>query len=249
MARIRAVLRRLGAQAGSGGLNLNSRYIMCEDADATVNIIEDCVLIVSSGAAVTQGDGKVSPFRDVKRGEWYFDDVISAYERGLVNGMTTTTYVPGGTLTAGQAVKLAACMHQLYHEGKVSLSNSPAGTHWYRSYVDYALENGILEQEFADYDAIIVRQRFVELFYRALPLSEYNQINSIPDGAIPDVAMTDPNADIIYTFYRAGILTGYANDPRYEDGSFGSGSITRAEVATIINRMFDRSARQSFTLE
>ncbi|MGN1001861.1 MAG: S-layer homology domain-containing protein [Oscillospiraceae bacterium] len=233
----------LGSVAKSGSLSLYHRYIVCEDSAVTVSVLTDASLSVSTGASVTQGDGKVSPFKDVTREDWFFSDVVNAYERGLVNGMTASTYVPGGELTVAQAVKLAACMHQLYHSGAVTLENSSQGQ-WYDSYVAYARTNGILSGDFADYNAAITRRDFVELFYKALPATEYTAINSIPDGAIPDVAMSDPAARQIYAFYRAGILTGY------EDHSFGADStIVRSEVATILNRMFDSTARRSFTIE
>lgn len=234
----------MGAQAGAGNVNKYQRYIICEDSLVYVDISEDAQLTVSEGAYVTQGDGRVSPFKDVQRSDWFFDDVLSAYERGLVNGMSATTFEPDGTLTAAQCVKLAACMHQLYREGEVSLENSPAGEPWYRSYVDYAIENGILLQEYHDYNAIIVRQQFVQVFYRALPEWEYAEMNYIEDGDIPDVGMFDPGSAETYAFYRAGILTGY------EDGSFGSSSyISRCEVATIMNRMFDASARKEISFD
>jgi hypothetical protein len=67
----------------------------------------------------------------------------------------------------------------------------------------------------------------------------------VADNAIPDVKMGDKYADEIYEFYRAGILTG--NDAA---GTFAPDSnIKRSEVAAILIRMFDVSARQSVTLK
>lgn len=239
----------VGAEAGNGAVNRNQRYIVCEDSDVTVEIIDDAALSVAGTASVTQGDGRVSPFTDVLRGSWYFEDVVSAYERGLVDGMTATTYAPSGNLTAAQCVKLAACMHQLYNEGAVTLKSDTGGTPWYRSYVDYALENGIIEREFDDYNAVIARQQFIQVFYNALPESEYAVINDIGDGDIPDVAVDDAGAREIYAFYRAGILSGYTNTPEYAENAFAAGtSITRAEVAAIMNRMFDAEARIEFAI-
>ena len=57
--------------------------------------------------------------------------------------------------------------------------------------------------------------------------------------------MGDQNAAEIYEFYRAGILTGM--DP---SGTFAPNSnIKRSEVAAILIRMFDVSARQAVTLK
>lgn len=239
----------VGAEAADGAVNPRQRYIVCEDSLVTLEITGDAALSVAGTASVTQGDGKVSPFSDVLRGSWYFDDVISACERGLVNGMTATAYAPEGTLTAAQCVKLAACMHQLYNDGSVTLEPSAGGTPWYRSYVDYALENGIIDSEFDDYDATIVRRQFIKVFYNALPEEEYAGLNSIPDGAIPDVGGSDESAMEIYAFYRAGILAGYTNTPEYAEHAFAAGTtISRAEVAAIMNRMFDSGARLEFEL-
>lgn len=235
-----------GAAAGNGAVNARSRYLVCEDSRVYVDVAGDAVLKVSYAAETGAG----SPFTDVTRGDWFYSDVVSAVERGLVNGMTPGSYAPAGTLTAAQCVKLAACMHQLYRDGAVTLENSPDGAPWYRSYVDYALEAGILEQEFYDYDAMIVRQRFVELFWRALPDSAYAPVNGIPDGAIPDVDMGDACGAEIYGFYRAGILTGYTADGMHAAHAFDADSlVTRAEAATIMNRMFDEDARIRFTMD
>ena len=93
------------------------------------------------------------------------------------------------------------------------------------------------------YNTPVDRLTFVRIFFRAMPESAYPAMNSVADDAIPDVKAGDPGANEIYVFYRAGVLSGY------NDYSFGPGkSITRAEGATIMNRMVDPSARQIFTL-
>ncbi len=191
------------------------------------------------------------PFEDVPRGAWYFSDVCSAYRRGLVNGVTLTTFVPQGNLTLAQAVKLAACMHQLDADGFVTLENAPDGQPWYYTYAGYALENGILtEMPISGWNDPVTRAVFVQLFFRALPEESYTAINEIPEGAIPDVEGFDPIGHEVYTFYAAGILTGYAEGGGRRAHEFGAAtSITRAEVATIMNRMFDPGARVRFTIQ
>lgn len=238
-----------GAEAGNGAVRPYQRYIVCEDSRVTLEITDDAVLTVAGTAEVRQGDGKVSPFTDVVRGEWYFDDVVSAHERGLIDGMTATAYAPGGTLTAAQCVKLAACMHQLYHDGAVTLVPSAGAEPWYGSYVAYALENGLIERELGGWDSAIDRLGFIRVFYNALPEEEYARLNGIPDGAIPDVSDDADGAREIYAFYRSGILAGYTNTPGYAEHAFGpDSSITRAEVAAIMNRMFDADARIEFDI-
>lgn len=234
-----------GALAENGTLAAGTRVIVCEDAVLYADAVEEALLKVSAAAEETE-DG--CPFRDVGRAGWYHGDVAGAYRRGLVNGVTPTLYEPSGLLTVAQCVKLCACMRQLWETGAVTLENSAAGL-WYESYIDYAFEQELLDADYPDYDAAIDRAEFVRLFYRALPASAYGQLNDIPDGAIPDVVAGNAAADEIYAFYRAGILTGYTDTPGYEERAFGpEGTITRAEMATIMNRMFDETARVEFTI-
>ncbi len=229
----------VGAQAVSGKLLMANRYLACEDCAATVTFTADSVFAADGSVTVF---GNVSPFTDVLPKNWFYDYVVAAVQRGLVDGFEDNTFRPQGNLTGAQCVKLAACLHQLYYDGGVTLENSASGQ-WYRSYVDYALQYGILDAELADYGRPVDRLTFVRIFFRAMPESAYPAVNAVADDAIPDVKGGDPGEKEIYVFYRAGVLSGYS------DYSFGPGkNITRAEVATIMNRMVDESARQSFTL-
>lgn len=221
------------------------RYILVGDS-AWGDVPQWAVVLISASASL--GDG--SPFEDVRSSDWFFSDVVQAFRRGLVNGMDAAHYAPAGTLTFAQCVKLAACMRQLKTEGEVSLRSGSGGAPWYRSYADYALENGILTAESEDYDRTVSRRDFVALFYRALPTDSDADLNDIPDGAIPDVAAEDPGAPEIYAFYRAGILAGYTQDAAHAAHAFDpEGSVSRAEVAAILNRMFEPEARIRFGID
>ena len=91
-------------------------------------------------------------------------------------------------------------------------------------------------------NASITRAEFAHIFHGAE--STYKAINQVADDAIPDVKSGDAFASDIYEFYRAGILTG--SDAK---GTFHSAStIKRSEVATILLRMFETSARKSISL-
>lgn len=234
-----------GESAGNGAARLYARYIVCEDAGAWLDATADNALVkLSAGALKVSG----SPFADVSRSAWYYTDVSAASRRGLINGINGMEFDPAGQLTGAQCVKLASCMHQLHSEGAITLQNSATGL-WYDSYVAYALSNGILDAGLDDFDSPVTRTQFVQLFYRALPEDEYALLNDIADGQIPDIAVADTAAAEIYRFFRAGILTGYPADETRAAGSFGpEDTISRAEVATIMNRMFDVSARVSFSL-
>ncbi len=139
----------------------------------------------------------------------------------------------------------ASAEHELDRTGEVSLKNG--GANWYDNYVNYAVTNGIIEKDYANYtqaqmNAPVTRGEFVHIFHGAE--EAYKAINTVADNAIPDVKTTDKFALEIYGFYRAGILTG--SDAK---GTFHSAStIKRSEAAAILLRMFEASARKSITL-
>ena len=185
------------------------------------------------------------PFTDVPSDSWYYSSVKAAWENDLIDGVTVNEFKPNATLTVAQTIKLAAALHQLDRTGEVSLTNG--GSNWYENYVNYAVTNGIIEKEYANYtqaqmNAPVTRGEFVHIFHGAE--EAYKAINTVADNAIPDVKATDKFAAEIYEFYRAGILTG--SDAK---GTFHSAStIKRSEVATILLRMFETSARKSISL-
>ena len=185
------------------------------------------------------------PFADVPSDSWYYSSVKAAWENGLIDGVTANEFKPNATLTVAQTIKLAAALHQLDRTGEVSLKNS--GANWYDSYVSYAVTNGIIEKDYANYtkaqmNAPVTRGEFVHIFHGAE--EAYKAINTVADNAIPDVKATDKFAPEIYEFYRAGILTG--SDAK---GTFHSAStIKRSEAAAILLRMFEASARKSIIL-
>lgn len=186
------------------------------------------------------------PFTDVSRSNWYYDSVRAAWEKDLIDGVTRTLYKPDDTLTVAQAIKLSAALHQmLNNNGKVTLRNG--SPYWYSSYVSYAVDNGIIEKMYLDYtpaqmNTPVKRNEFVHIFYGAM--SDYRQINTVADNKIPDVITTDTYALEIYTFYRAGILTGSDKNGTF----YPTNDIKRSEVAAILSRMYDKTARKTVSL-
>ena len=185
-------------------------------------------------------------FSDIKSSDWYFGAVKNAMQNNLINGVSATEFRPDETLTTAQAIKLAAAYHERSESGEVTLTNGSGN--WYSSYVDYAIDNGIVDGEYASMSAAemnkpIDRSEFVAIFAAAMG-DDLTGRNTVADNAIPDVDMDDENAEEIYAFYRAGILTG--SDAA---GTFNPHTpIKRSEVATILNRMFDETTRQMITL-
>ncbi len=185
------------------------------------------------------------PFVDVPVSAWYADAVRDAWANGLIDGVNATHFEPDGSLTVAQAIKLAAALHQRIENGTVTLKN---GSPWYRSYLEYAVEHGVIEEAYLDYssaalNAPIQRAEFAHILYGAA--KPYAAINEIGANALPDVKTGDRYADEIYTLYRAGVLTGSDRSATFYPTSL----IRRSEAAAILIRAFDEEARRTLTLQ
>jgi len=226
-----------GAEVQSGArMEKNARYLAAEGSGAVIAVAESSLLALDGDWSAQRGSGKASPFLDVGEGDWFFADVLNAIDMGFIHGKTSTIFDPDTNLTIAETLTLASSIHQLRNTGSITLSN---GNPWYQPYVDYALANGLVDHTYDNYDAFIGRGEFVSIFFRTLPESEYPAVNAAADNSIPDVKLSDPYGREIYVFYRAGIITGY------EDGWFRpERQIERSEIATLISRMFDPSARK-----
>lgn len=181
---------------------------------------------------------EVPQFTDVPEGAWYHDYVYDLVYRGVVNGMTATTYEPEGKLTRAQFVKLLACSLAdaetlKTYEGKHPFKDSEG--HWAEAYIAWAKDKGIVEGVSAtefDPEAPITREQMATIFGRYA----LKQGIELPKDAAP--AESFPDADKISEYARefvelmriAGILNGY------EDGTFRpQGNATRAEAAKLFS--------------
>ena len=111
-------------------------------------------------------------------------------------------------MTAAEAVKLASCMHQLKKEGDVSLSAGVGA--WYKPYVDYAKDNGLIDVDL-DWNKKITRAGYMQIFARLIT-DEEAVLNDVPDDFIPDVKMSHPSANGIYKLYSQRIEESLAHN-------------------------------------
>ena len=194
------------------------------------------------GAAVSAaGD---FPFKDVAENAWYYTAIDSARKTGIIAGMSASEFAPNNNITLAQAVTFAARMSQYAETGAVTIKNDP--DIWYMSYVNYCSNKGIIDPK--NYEGrwgnAATRAEMVEIFHACMPESSFKAINTVDNNAIPDVGIRDKAAAEIYSFYRAGILTGSDAAGNFLPDT----NIKRSEVATIISRMLYPEQRKSLTL-
>ncbi len=175
-------------------------------------------------------------FIDVAEDAWYYGDVYAAQALGLMEGVGEGRFSPDSSLTLAEAVTLAARARSLYLKDEEAFVRHDE---WYRVYGDYALANSILKEEPADWTVPATRTVCAALFTAAMPPEGLEAINTVVDGAIPDVV----SDAAVYTLYRAGVMVGddahrfHPNDP-----------IRRCEIAAVVNRLLQPESRLSVTL-
>lgn len=232
---------KLVIQNVSGGILALTRLKVTSATAATTNdsgvIPQTTPEAIRYAMALMRGL-EVPQFTDVPEGAWYHDYVYDLVYRGVVNGMTATTYEPEGKLTRAQFVKLLACSLAdaetlKTYEGKHPFKDSEG--HWAEAYIAWAKDKGIVEGVSAtefDPEAPITREQMATIFGRYA----LKQGIELPKDAAP--AESFPDADKISEYARefvelmriAGILNGY------EDGTFRpQGNATRAEAAKLFS--------------
>ena len=174
-------------------------------------------------------------FSDVTGSEWFAPFVQDAYNFGFISGKSAGIFDPGGILTLGEAVTLAARLSSIYHTGQADF---PVSEPYYMAYADYALQNGIISSH-PDYSAAATRAQFAEMSYNALPPDAFPAINDIPDYGICDVMPDTDSGEAIYALYRAGVLSGSDRFGTF----FPDSNITRAEVSALMIRLADPGFR------
>lgn len=239
--KVNLVDKKLVIQNVSGGILALTRLKVTSATAATTNdsgvIPQTTPEAIRYAMALMRGID-VPQFTDVAEDAWYHDYVYDLVYRGVVNGMTATTYEPEGKLTRAQFVKLLACSLAdaetlKTYEGQHPFTDSEG--HWAETYIAWAKDKGIVEGVSAtefDPEAPITREQMATIFGRyalkqgiELPKSD-NAAGSFPDAD----KISEYAREFVELMRIAGILNGY------EDGTFRpQGNATRAEAAKLFS--------------
>ena len=195
-------------------------------------------VVFETGHFSVYGVGYKNPapaFTDIHN-HWAADNILFAASRGLLSGISDTTFSPNTGMTRGMFVtalgRLAGINPDSYQTGKFTDVKADA---YYAPYVNWAAQNGIVDgvtaTTFAP-DTNINREQMAVIMANYAKKLGYDLPKTLQAVTFADNAQISSWAkDAVKSMQQAGILAGKANN-RFDP----KGTATRAEVATVLRR-------------
>ncbi|HHV98473.1 MAG TPA: hypothetical protein GXX36_02680 [Clostridiaceae bacterium] len=104
-------------------------------------------------------------FSHVKPDDWFYENVKTVYELGLMVGKRANRFDHASGVTIAKTLAIAARLHSFYHNRKADFEQP---TPWYKVYTDYITENGIAGISSMDLNVPATRAQFVQIIANAL---------------------------------------------------------------------------------
>ncbi len=195
-------------------------------------------VVFETGHFSVYGIGYKNPaqaFTDIT-GHWAADNILFVASRGLLSGISDTTFSPDTGMTRGMFVtalgRLAGIDPDSYQTGKFTDVKADA---YYAPYVNWAAQNGIVEgvtfTTFAP-DTNINREQMAVIMANYAKKLGYDLPQTLRAVTFADNAQVSSWAkDAVKTMQQAGILAG-KNGNKFDPKE----TATRAEVATVLRR-------------
>ena len=194
--------------------------------------------------AKLQGANAATVFVDVSEGDWFYknDAVNVAYNTGVMNGTTTTTFSPDAPITRGMFITI---LGRLSGEDVSQYSIAETGfkdvskTAYYADYIAWGYENGIINGYSATVfgpDKNITREQICKML---LEYCNYEGITAVATEkavTFADASQISGYAKkYVKTCQRAGLVNGEKVGSKYYFRP--QDTATRAEAATMIRNL------------
>ena len=181
-------------------------------------------------AAEQQPEPSRLPFTDVSPSAWYYEDVRSAYEQGIIAGTSATTFTPNGRITLAEMAQLLYRMAGSPDQAAGEILQRQS--HWYDKAWRWAALTGVWTRSAMDpetaatrLDQILMLYRF-ETLVRSRTARNLASLTSFPDG----VDLAGEDYDAMSWAVGNQILYG-------DDGALNAnGTALRCQVAAFLRR-------------
>lgn len=179
-------------------------------------------------------------FADVAGGSWYYDAVKYVFDKGLMAGVSDTSFAPDGKTTRGMVVTI---LYRLEKEPAAAVSSflDRADGQWYTNAIDWAAETGVVSGydngHFGANDNV-TREQLVTILYRYAGMKNCDVSARADLGSYSDAAQVSGYAkDAMSWAVASGLVQGTSAatiSPR--------DTATRAQIALILMRFCENIA-------
>lgn len=161
------------------------------------------------------------PFIDVHPGDWFYDDVYTAWERHLVAGMTEDLYMPQRAMSRAMTVTILS----RFEEEIPTVDGA-----WHESARVWGMENGICDGTRMEED--VTREQLATMLWRYARYRGWDVSARGDVSAFSDADKISPFADDAITWATGTGILGGKGEGILDPG----GKATRAEFAAMLNR-------------
>ena len=198
---------------------------------------DDKVVVTFEKIPEEKPDESTTPFTDVAENAWYADAVQYVYEKGIMNGTSTTSFSPNETTTRAMIVTMLHRLEDTPSAVSSGFTDVAAGA-WYADAVAWAAANGVVngisDSSFAP-ETAITREQLATILYRYAQLKGYDVSVSGNLSGYADVSQISEYAITAMQWANEnGLITGNTATTLNPQGN-----ATRAEVATILMRFIE----------
>lgn len=180
-----------------------------------------------------------NPFTDVSEKDWFYGDVMFAYENGLMIGTGNAQFRPHGTATRGMmATILWRMAGSPAPKGNNSFTDVEAGT-WYTDAITWTAENGIFlgygNNKVGPNDSI-TREQLATIFFR---YADYKGCDMTAEGELDKFRDAGKVSDYARAAMQWAVGSGLIQGK--PDGVLDpQGTATRAEIAAMLHRFLEK---------
>lgn len=172
-------------------------------------------------------------FSDVPQSHWAYETINELTDKGVINGMGDGTFVPEGTVTREQFMKLLVCALDCETDSEpLSVLTDVSSDSWSAPYISDGIRRGIYDVN-ADGDTFYPTdelKRGVSAEWAVDGLG----VQTEAEDTFSDISNSGEQSEAIAIASKIGIVSGY------EDNTFRADkTITRAEAAALIKRIMD----------
>lgn len=208
----------------------SSAWVLKPTENANAPLLNADIHYNSPSPGMRPTEPSAPAFTDVSAGDWYYNAVMNAASKGLIQGTGGNNFAPAKQLTRAEFVTLIV---RLVNGGEPANASGV----WYAKYYTYANAHNLLYRIPTDVDVTgaIPRYEMAQMIYNSAKAKGLDVSASVSFTDYSAGSYSSSYNTAISYAYATGLLTGKGNTL----GFAGIDTLTRAEAATVVWRFYE----------